>query len=271
MKTPPLAYEASAGGFSLSCLFHEGGDRAAVFLHGLGAAKESFSSAFEHEGLLASCTMLAPDLPGFGDSPKPEDFSYTMKDLAGIAAELAARLVPGRFHLVAHSMGGIVGIELCERMPGRVLSFINVEGNVTAEDCTISRRIIEWSEDEFVHGGFEELRRDLGGKFERAGHEAGTRYLAMMERASARAVHRSSASTVHESDSGDLFERFARLELPTCYVYGELSRGLYPAEARLHARGIPVFYVSGSGHSPMDENPEEFYGLVLELLEGKQP
>jgi len=66
-----------------------------------------------------------------------------------------------RFHLVAHSIGGIIGIELGEIIPNRLRSFINIEGNITAEDCTMSKRVAEMGEKHFTREGFEELKHSI--------------------------------------------------------------------------------------------------------------
>jgi pimeloyl-ACP methyl ester carboxylesterase len=45
----------------------------------------------------------------------------------------------GRFHLVGHSMGGLTALMLAHQEPERVLSFVDIEGNVAPEDCFLSR------------------------------------------------------------------------------------------------------------------------------------
>ena len=48
-----------------------------------------------------------------------------------------------RFHLIGHSMGGLTALILGDEHPGRVSSFINIEGNVSPEDCFLSRQVVE--------------------------------------------------------------------------------------------------------------------------------
>ncbi len=265
MRGVPAPADVMAGGMRVSCLLRRSGQRALLFIHGLGASKENFAGAFGRKEL-EGITMLAPDLPGFGDSDRPEGFSYGMREQADIALEAADRLGLDRFHLVAHSMGGIVGIELCRIAGRRILSFINVEGNLTPEDCTLSRRIGAMPEGEFIRSGLEDLRRTLGRLFGETGDEAGKIYLSYLAKASPGALYRSALATVQASGRGDLLERFSRLPFYTCYVYGGKNRGLFPAEKMLLEAGVPVFYIPRSGHSPMDDNPQELYGLVLNVV-----
>jgi pimeloyl-ACP methyl ester carboxylesterase len=49
-----------------------------------------------------------------------------------------------RFHLVGHSMGGLTALMLAHKHPDRVLSFVDIEGNIAPEDCFLSRQIIDY-------------------------------------------------------------------------------------------------------------------------------
>ena len=63
-----------------------GGPDALVFLHGLGASRDSFDPGFERKRL-AGFTLASVDFPGFGESPPIQGFSYAMEDLAdGVAS-----------------------------------------------------------------------------------------------------------------------------------------------------------------------------------------
>jgi hypothetical protein len=148
----------------------------------------------------------------------------------------------------------------------RVCSFVNAEGNLTSEDCTGSRRIAEMGEEEFVQVGFERFKRGLREEFERVGDSAGMEYLRSLSKATAESMYKSSASLVMESDSGNLLARFCELPFHKCYVYGEKNKGVFPAEKLLRQKGIPIFYISKSGHAMMEENPDEFYNLVLKMI-----
>jgi len=265
MKHVTTAGLVETGGPRLSCILRRGGGDAVLFIHGLGADKGSFECAF-YFAALRSHTLLAPALVGFGASDKPDDFSYTMEDQALVLADLVDALDLDAVHLVAHSMGGIVGLRLCERLPGRVKSFTNAEGNLTAEDCTLSRHVIVESEDGFASGGFARFLKMLEGRLAGPNDFAGARYLAMVRRSSARAFYRSSVSTVAESDSGRLLPAFINLAVPRCYLYGEKNRGRFPAEAALEKARVPVRFIPESGHSMMDDNPDAFYEIVSEMV-----
>lgn len=261
----PSMMKIKIDGYFVSCFFQRGNREAVIFIHGFGASKETFLEAFDFRRFQAF-TMLAPDLIGFGDSEKPSNFSYLMRDQAEILRKAIDALRLDQLNLVTHSMGGIVGIELAEMIPNRISSFINVEGNITAEDCTMSRRVADMSAGYFAQEGFEQLKRSIAEESEKNQDEILKEYVNDISKATPKSLHQSSVSTVQESDSGDLLERFAHLPMYKCYVYGERNKGVFPAETKLRKMRIPLFYVSRSGHSMMKENPGEFYGLVLNAI-----
>jgi len=252
----------------ISYTFQKGEKESIVYIHGLGASKETFLEVFTRRRF-QSFTMLAADLVGFGDSDKPANFSYRMKDQARILRRAIDLLGLKRFHLVAHSMGGIIGIELGEMIPGRFCSFINAEGNITAEDCTMSRQVAEMDETHFALEGFKQLKQSIAEESERLQDRVSRDYLKSLSKATPESLHKSSVSTVRESSLGNLLTRFVRLPFYKCYIYGEKNKEVFPAEKMLEQKGIPLFYISKSGHSMMKENPDEFYSLILDIVRRK--
>ena len=203
-------------GHFISCFLQRGDRESIVFIHGFGASKETFLEAFGFEEF-RKFTLLAPDLIGFGDSEKPSNFSYLMKDQAETLRKMIDSLRLDRFNLVAHSMGGIIGIELAEMIPDRIGSFINAEGNLTAEDCTMSRRVADMSAEYFAQRGFEQLKHSIAEESEKNQDWTLEEYLRSFSKATPKSLHQSSVSTVQESDSGSLLERFANLPMYKCY------------------------------------------------------
>src|SRR3954463_8243914 len=99
--------------------FEAGSGKPLVMLHGLGATKAEF---------LPSVPALAPngfrtiaiDLPGFGDSDKPFPAAYDARFFARWVAATLDALGLDRPHLLGHSMGGRVALEVGMRHPDRI-------------------------------------------------------------------------------------------------------------------------------------------------------
>ncbi|CAL4921471.1 unnamed protein product [Urochloa decumbens] len=100
-------------------------DNAAVFVHGFTSSSSFWAeTVFRESSLLSSSSRLfAVDLLGFGQSPKPADCLYRLRDhVEAIDASLIERQNLRSFHLVAHSMGCIVALALAAKHPTRLKS-----------------------------------------------------------------------------------------------------------------------------------------------------
>ena len=93
-KTLTVTYQEKD--FALSAQVKGDSRELIIFIHGLGCTKESFDNLWDFTNLFKGFSLLTFDLPGFGSSSRPEDFSYTMEDQAGICkALLDSFRVPG--------------------------------------------------------------------------------------------------------------------------------------------------------------------------------
>jgi pimeloyl-ACP methyl ester carboxylesterase len=87
-------------------------------LHGLGGTKASFLPSIA--ALAGSFRVIAVDMLGFGDSSKPLGASYGPAFQAAGIEQLLDALELERAHLVGHSYGGRVALELGFRHPDRI-------------------------------------------------------------------------------------------------------------------------------------------------------
>ena len=88
-----------------------------ILLHGLGATSASMLPAFWD--LAKDHRVIAPDLPGFGESGKPVR-AYNASFFGRWLLDLLDVLDVGKAHLVGNSMGGRIAIEAALQAPERV-------------------------------------------------------------------------------------------------------------------------------------------------------
>lgn len=230
-------------------------DELILFIHGLGCSKESFDAAFDSP-YLADFQLLAVDLVGYGGSSRPSDFSYTMENQAEVLRLLLDEMKSAKIHVVAHSMGGAVGLLLAKEIGGMLASFVNVEGNLIGSDCgLISRKAIQISYDEFRDNVFDRIRS--------VGPETWQEMSAM---ADALGFYKSCESLVEWSDTEKLLEIFLGLEVDSLYVYGDRNADM---EILGRLGEIRKASVSASGHFVMNDNPAGFCALVRETVTGQ--
>jgi len=91
-----------------------------VLLHGFAAMKESWASWLQ--GLPRDWHILAPDIPGFGESTYLESSSYRYELQALRLRDWLASLAVGPLCIVGHSMGAAVATILTDRLAPQVHS-----------------------------------------------------------------------------------------------------------------------------------------------------
>lgn len=125
---PPTDDEEAAGsatqtvdvsGYAIRYLQHGDGDDVAVLIHGFGGDLDGW--LFNHEALAAQCTVYALDPPGHGGSTKDVG-DGSLGTMAGVVNDFLAMLDVPKAHLVGHSMGGAVALELARQQVDRVQS-----------------------------------------------------------------------------------------------------------------------------------------------------
>ncbi|TGL03483.1 alpha/beta hydrolase [Leptospira bouyouniensis] len=80
-----------------------------LVVHGFGGDKDHWTRFSRH--LPKNIRVIAPDLPGFGESSKPEGISYTQESQAIRLQKFTETLGLTKFHIAGNSMGGgIAGI-----------------------------------------------------------------------------------------------------------------------------------------------------------------
>lgn len=228
-----------------------------VFLHGLGCSQESFSDAFQSPAI-SSCSVCTFDFPGHGASRGLAYGFHTIEFYTEVTRQVMDYLASDRVHLVGHSMGGAVGV-LVASSDERVSHLVNVDGNLTGEDCgLLSRSIASQDNAGFAETGFNKLINEL-----RNSPEPGLRAWAeWCQHADPRALHQAAQSLVSWSDGGELLSAFNLLS-HSSYLHGSQDDKTRTI-ASLTKSTVRV--VSEAGHFMMVDNPTCFYEAVVEAV-----
>jgi pimeloyl-ACP methyl ester carboxylesterase len=93
----------------------------------------------------AGFRVIAPDLRGFGDAPRPQDpkdygIPLAVQDLVGILDALGVAQV----QLVAHDWGAAVGWRLAAEFPNRVSRYVAMSVGAPGARTTIEQREKSW-------------------------------------------------------------------------------------------------------------------------------
>jgi len=252
----------------LAYLLQRGGPETIVYIHGLGASKNSFEPCFKLAPFNVY-TLAAIDLPGCGESPRIDSFSYSIRDQANLVVTWIEELGFTSLILVGHSMGGVIGLYVAEALGPQVKEFFNLEGNLRGRDCVFSGKIASLSMEAFETRGLRQFKQTLRELIKKDPSPGLKTYYENISRSSPRALYLSAVSLVKESREGNLKRRFLNIPTKKWYVFGEASVNLYTRKFLDYHR-IPYFIVPDSGHFMMDDQPYLFYKMLLEALKNKE-
>ncbi|GIC87983.1 alpha/beta fold hydrolase [Aspergillus udagawae] len=231
-----------------------------LFLHGFGSCKEDLADLTLHPAL-QQYGFIAFDAPGCGQSTSDNLSGIDIPFLVATAEALLAHFNITSFHLIGHSMGGLTALLLAHCYPDRVLSFVDIKGNLAPEDCFLSRQIFTFRSDDPEAFFDEFIDRTRKSKSFASALYAST----LRARVRAPAIRPIFESMVHLSDEEDLLGMFLGLPCPKMFMFGEENRGLSYL-GRLEKQGVELAEISESGHSPMYSNPVEMYRRIAVFL-----
>lgn len=104
-----------------------------LLLHGFPSASHMFRDLIPR--LSDRFRLIAPDLPGFGQTKAPPrgTFDYTFDRLADVVEGFTDAMALDRYALYIFDYGAPVGLRLAMRHPGRVSAIISQNGNAYVE------------------------------------------------------------------------------------------------------------------------------------------
>jgi pimeloyl-ACP methyl ester carboxylesterase len=225
-----------------------------LFLHGLGGSALDFSDLWQ-DRRFAAFGVLALDFPGHGKARRSDGKIVDLQALIDIAAR-SLKGVDGPAVVVGHSLGGLVGLLMADRA-GKLAAFVNIEGNLTGEDCGyVSRLSAQVSLEEFRNLTLPALKL----KFSISQYAGDRHYAEGLDAVDPAQYHALCGDIVQASDSGELLDRFLKLRIPRLYIRGAAT-GPASYLARLE-KEMPVAIIADAGHFAFVDNP----GAVLDCI-----
>ncbi len=105
-----------------------------LLLHGFADSKDGVLPYAKE--LSRRFHVIAPDLPGFGDSEKPARVIYSLDQFESWITRFADKMHFDRFVMAGHSLGGAIAAELASKIPHRIqrLILISAAGLVPTND-----------------------------------------------------------------------------------------------------------------------------------------
>ncbi|MEH0575904.1 MULTISPECIES: alpha/beta hydrolase [Streptomyces] len=260
----------------------------ALYVHGLGGSSQNWSALMALlDGVVAS---EAVDLPGFGDSPPPDDGNYSITAHARAVIRYLDAAGRGPVHLFGNSLGGAVSTRVAAVRPDLVRTLTLVSPalpelrvqrtavptglvGLPGVAALFSRFTREWTAEQRVRGVTALCYGDPG----RVSPEAFRHAVEELERRLQLpyfwdAMTRSTRGLLSAYTLGGqhgLWRQAERVLAPTLLVYGGRDQlvGFRMAQRAARAfRDSRLLTLPDAGHVAMMEYPETVATAVRELL-----
>ncbi len=261
--------EGSVDGRRTVWLERPGDGPTVAFVHGFNSGKDvwlRYASAVP-----ADWHLLAPDLPGHGDSEADAAIAYDPPALADALVVWLDAVAPGPVHLVGSSLGGEVAARVALAHPERVasLALFNPAGVAPPEPSDMDR-LAEAGDYVLIPTDRETLDRLYAHVFVAPPDIPAVARTVFAADAAARAPFmRDLLARVGDARDA-LREHLPSLAVPTLVVWGDADRVLHPSSARVWEAALPdgaeVHVLPGVGHAPMMEAPDATAALHVPLV-----
>jgi pimeloyl-ACP methyl ester carboxylesterase len=130
---------------------------AVLLLHGLGDEADTWRHVLP--SIAADYRTIAPDLPGFGRSDKP-DVKYTVPFFVDTLLELLDELGVSRAGVVGHSTGAIIAHHLALEHPGRVERLVLIGGSLVSRSQPLNLGLLTFLIPGLGERAYTKLRKD---------------------------------------------------------------------------------------------------------------
>ena len=222
------------------------------------------------EVLSADFDVIAPELPGYGDSHAAEA-SDTIAGYARQVLNLLDQLDVSRFHLLGHSMGGMIAQEMTALAPERVNRLICYG---TGPQGVLPDRFetIEQSRARLRTEGVGPTARNIAAKWFSAG-EAAPHFASCV--ALGQNVSTTSAlAGLSAMESWDGRAALADIRQPALIIWGDRDQSYGWQQPEALWRGIPnssLAVMPGCGHNAHQENETLFNSIIRDFLTDEAP
>lgn len=249
----------------------EGDGEPLVLVHSIGQSLYTWRSLFH--SLAQNYRVIAVDLPGFGYSSRPSDYTYTIEEQSRSLELFLDAIGIESAHFMAFSMGGAYVTDLCLRHPERAGRVVLLAPGGMTPDMPTPIKLL----DSGLFGGIasvlfgmrtvESVLRDCFfdqtvGVKEDVIEEY---YKTISDAASRRALRMSFHNFEDEAQVSSL----RAAEMPVLILLGSEDKWHSSAQAELYHAAIPnagYALIRNAGHLLHEEKPDKVLSALLEFI-----
>lgn len=256
-----------------------------LLIHGMAGSSETWTPVLP--ALAENATVVAPDLPGHGESSKPRG-DYSIGELANWLRDLLVVLGHDRATIVGHSLGGGIAMQFAYQFPERCERLVLVSSGGLGPEVSGLLRALSAPGAQYVLAlgcapGVRNAGVAVAGWLGKLGvrpapslgniwrsysslgdPETRTAFLSTLRAVVDIAGQRASATD----------RLYLAADLPTLIVWGDRDPFIPVSHARGAAEAIGgsrLEIFEGAGHFPHSHSPERFATLLTEFVESTTP
>ncbi len=243
-----------------------------VLIHGFGANKDNWTRIGKF--LTPYFHVIAPDLPGFGESSKEPNDKYTIKDQALFLKQFVDKLGLKSFHLGGNSMGGNISGQYAALFQGDLKSLFLIApgGVVSSEKSEMYQMVKNGKPNPLVARNPEEYDKLLEFVFVKKPFIPGPikSYLTGVAIENQN-LNKKVFQLIKDPKLNEPMELLLKdVDVKTFILWGTEDRVLHSSGAKILGSLVDnskVIVLKDVGHIPMIEIPEKTAKLYLEFLE----
>jgi pimeloyl-ACP methyl ester carboxylesterase len=227
----------------------EGSGDPVILIHGLSGSSRWWWRNIPD--LAREFTVYLIDLPGFGEMRGQAD-GFSLSEAANWLSAWMQALGIERAHIVAHSLGGYIGVKLAVRYPTLVDRLVLVAPAGISDD----RPLVGYSV------SLLRAARDLRSRF-------ATVFARDFIRTGPRTILRSARELLAEDTTDDL----RNISQPTLLIWGARDAMIPASIGQVFREEIPnsrLLVFERVGHVPMVDRHKEFNAAVVKFLRGEE-
>lgn len=240
--------------------YSEGGKgEPVVLLHGFGASSDNWNRIAGR--LTRRYRVIAPDLPGWGQSTRTDSASYAYPQQIERLHQFLSALGLRRVHLIGHSMGGFIASAYAARYPEEVITLGLIAPHGVAEPQPSELALSVAAGDNWlVATSVPEFERLLNKVFAKRPYLPRSVFRLFAGYAIRGSAKSSRIFAEMQSNDPTLESRLSRINAPTLIIWGDQDRVLHVSCAEVFRTGIKsseLLVLPGTGHMPLIESARE--------------
>jgi pimeloyl-ACP methyl ester carboxylesterase len=246
-----------------------------VLLHGFGGDKDNWTRVVKY--LTPHFRVVVPDLPGFGESTKDPDISYSIAHQVDRLHAFLAAMGINTFYLGGNSMGGYIAGHYAARYPQEIRSlWLLAPGGVLSAQLSEFHLLLKKGVNPLLVKNTQDYDHLMDFVFFKRPYIPGTIIQHFTHRAIAnQPLH----SRIFKQLTRDLepvpLERLLYgTPIPTLVVWGDKDRVLHVSGAKVLESSLldaRIQIMTDVGHLPMLEKPEDSAKALMAFLNERSP